>query len=378
MNKIRHFGQKLYREFWQRRIPSGLMSPKYLYPGKDKRIRMHRSLWWDSYQGSYRILWLFAETWIWLRWVCFRGWLICYRALKKRGDQTNEEFGVSKFEQAKSLIKLCVGRTILPWDIYRFRLFLPENDAWDFVYERETDAFHDCQNNAAKSKTQSKKLLADKLEFSETLSDVPTATILECVSKVEEIGFSRWLSKEPSLFLKLRSGHRANRAFSCWSVGDESRGKTLAGKELPDARAVNETAENLLELGEFLVQPKLQNHPELRVLTEVKDAITIRYISRSDGTCLSATLEIQVGNNESGSEPQYVILPIESKSGKIKRMPDEILMPQNSSLSSTKRAGFIKNSPMCLKYVLIIRKMNTPNGSVLKSSLRSIKNILKI
>ena len=38
------FTARLRREVWQRRLPHGLLSPRYLWPGRDRRIRAHRGL----------------------------------------------------------------------------------------------------------------------------------------------------------------------------------------------------------------------------------------------------------------------------------------------------------------------------------------------
>ncbi|MCA9051853.1 MAG: hypothetical protein KDA89_24110 [Planctomycetaceae bacterium] len=320
---------QLYRGLWLRQLPHGLVSLRYLLPGQDDRVCRHAELWRQSRGRTPLLIWLLAELWLWFRWVTISGWLSCLRVMRHRGDWYYKRHGISQWRQWRTLVRLSIGCCVPPIDVYRFSLFRNPDRVWNYVFDHEIHAYHRRRNGHRGSGKASRELLADKYRHAEVLAEtgIPTAPILACVSGNSRQPISEWLTPKMRLFCKTRSGNCGFGAFTAWRTDDIIQGRKLSGEHLPDAEAVNRAWLELLNLDDALVQPALLNHPQLAPLAVGDDAITVRYITRREGTvcdCLNASLEVPAGHDEHG-RPLYVILPIEPETGVLRSFPQELI-----------------------------------------------------
>ena len=51
----------VYRQLWLRRLPHGTLSWRFLLPGADSQLRLHRQWWLDSPSRLPQPLWLLLE-----------------------------------------------------------------------------------------------------------------------------------------------------------------------------------------------------------------------------------------------------------------------------------------------------------------------------
>ncbi|GAB6039789.1 sugar-transfer associated ATP-grasp domain-containing protein [Endothiovibrio diazotrophicus] len=319
---------------WSRRIrallrtplPHGVVSWRYLWPGADERVRLHRRLWWEARPHWPRAVWLAVELWLWLRWVGFSGWRAVWRVWRARSGETEARGGLSRARQLARLVALSLGHGIPPGEVYRYRLLLDPARAWDYVFVPEVAAYHRWRNRGLGGGREAVALLADKPRLDEVLAalGVPTVPTLACVPRGGDAAFSSWLAKGGRLFCKTRSGNRGIGAFTVWRQGEELRGRGFDGQPLSDPAAVELAWRALRGQDDALVQPCLENHPALAPLAVGGDAITLRYISHRLGErvkCLCATLELPAGWDPRRGRPRYLILPVAPDGGGILPLP---------------------------------------------------------
>lgn len=329
--RLRRLGRFLRRELWQQPMPHGLVSWRYLLPGQDERIRIHRRLWWQGRPHWPRSAWLLIETLLWIRWVGFSGWRTAWKAWRRNAGYARLRDEVSSARQARVLVSLVIGRCILPRDVYRFRLYRAPERAWDYVYDHEAAGYHHWRSLPLGDGDAARALLADKLKLGEVLADagIPMVPTLACVPRGKDTDLSPRLVDCMRVFCKSRSGNRGIGAFTAWRYGDAIAGRGFDGTELPEREAVERAWRALLENGDALIQPCLANHPRLAPLTADEDAITVRYFSLCQGDdygCLNATLEVPAGRDNKSGRPLYVILPIVPENGEIQPLPDGLLL----------------------------------------------------
>lgn len=358
MLPVRRLGQVIYREIWQRRLPHGLVSVRYLWSGNDPRVDLHRQLWWQGQPGWPRSVWLLVELWLWLRWVGFTGWLTSWRVWSRWGPQVQTEEGISLGQQGQRLLWLSIGCCIPPWDVYRFRLYREPGQAWDFVYDHEIQSYHRWRSQSLGFGDASRALLADKLRLTTVLSDlgIPVAPILACIPRGQKAGLSPWLTEGKRLFCKTRSGNRGIGAFTVWQSQGKIQGCRFSGEALPDDQAVGKAWHELLQRDDVLVQPCLQNHPGLAGLTESDHAITVRYISYWDGgnaRCLSATLEVPMGQTQ--KQQSYLIFPIEPDSGIIHLIPESVLLTSEAREHHTAVSAYLMSQRLVPEWTDLIQ-----------------------
>lgn len=331
---------RITRRLWQevacRRLPHGLLSWRYLLPVRNERIRLHRQLWWQGHAGKPLLLWLLLEIWLWLRWLGYGAWCSAWIAVRHYGPAIRRSAGIPLRRQTRQALALALGWCIPASYLYRYALHKHPEAALDYVFDHETVSYHRwCSRDLGFGK-ESLALLQDKWRQTETLSrlGIPMAPILAKVSKGGSDGLSRWLQPDTRLFCKTRSGNRGTGAFAAWWVQGEKGGRTLDGRLLNGMNEVEIAWRELLALDDALVQPCLDNHPELARLSDDDDAITVRFISQwHEGrpACLTSSLELPAGKDEGTACRSYVVLPLD-EAGRILPFPTAKLLPTEREL----------------------------------------------
>lgn len=328
--------RRLYRESLQRRLPHGLMSWRYLWPGNAARIRLHRRFWWHSGVRWPRPIWLLVETWLWLRWVAWLAIPTCWRTIRRLGPAVARAEGISLARQGWRVTRLALAWCIHPRDGYRFHLYRAPDQALHYVYDTETSAHHAWRSAPLGPQSDSLRLIQDKAALAEDLATlgIPVVPTLARVPKgTRHTTLADLMGDHPRVFCKLNSGNRGRGAFTAWRTEQGLAGRLLRGQPLRDSPAVESAWQALLKVDDALVQPCLENHPLLANLAHLQEAVTLRYISQwpessvstgpSAPTCLSATLEIPAGESPQGHR-YYCILPVCPDTGALLPFPDPL------------------------------------------------------
>lgn len=325
----------LYRLIFLNSRPSGLVSWRYLLPISDRRMRLHRTFWWTASTRLFGILGLIIQLWLFLRWMLWSGWRNSWRTVRQLGPEiaVKEQIPVSR--QLFITLKLSLGWCITPFEVYRFELYKQPEKALDYVYDRETHAYHAWRNQNKEKTTDSLELLQDKSALENRLRDrgIPVVISVQSIAQDCSLPLARLIGQLDRVFCKTRSGNQGLGAFAAWRNDAGLTGKTFQGQNLTDSAAVEKAWRALLRRDEGLIQPLLSNHPLLAAMAEGDEAITVRYISQFENlslTCLSATLEVPTGLHHQTRRMTYAILPIDAGSGTLQSWPaDSRLSEEN-------------------------------------------------
>lgn len=325
---MKHLLKYLRRNLLRRAIPHGLVSWRYLLPSHPPQLRIHLRLWLLGRDQRLPLpLYLLMELFLWLRWVAFACWWQSWHAVRLRGDEIREREDISKGYQIWRLLSLGLGHCIPPREIYAFGLYRPTAGRfiWDYVYLHETSAYHGWRSSCLPDRAVSMALVQDKSGLAKLLSghNIPMAPVMELIPRSTPFDPASQLLAYPRLFCKPRHGSASRDNFV---IEQQSSG------EPPAIYAVINGMKSLatdfdklhkaMEQDDFLVQPKLTNHPELAPLSATEDAITVRIITELDSSgasCYSATLEIPGKTDCAGY--YHTILPIDQTTGALLPFP---------------------------------------------------------
>lgn len=347
------------RELLARRLPHGLMSWRYLWPGKDQRILHHRQLWWANGARWPRGLWLLVQLWLWLRWVGWSAWRATWLTLRHQDRVQAAISGLSRPRQAARLLRLALSWCIPPGASVCFGLLADPARALDYVYDHELPAYHlwrSAQLLAARpagteppdSQPPAAARLQDKLALAEALSAlglpmVPTLALIRQTDAAPSLAQQLMALPSPParLFCKTRSGNQGRGAFTCWRTPSGLVGQGFDGQPLQDSTAVETAWRRLCALDDVLIQPCLANHPQLADWAgsadpadpSRADAITVRCISHwqaGQPAVLSAVLEVPRGLDARTSRPGYSLLPIDPATGELQPWPHPERLPESA------------------------------------------------
>ena len=229
---LRRLITHLRREVWQRRLPHGLLSLRYLWPGTDARIRAHRLLWWHAGARWPRSLWLLLQLVLYLRWVFISGpWLSLKVWRRWRADEPARTPPISLL----TLLRLTLGWCIPPHACRQFDLLAHPEQVLDYVYDHELQAYHAVRSAPLPGTREQAKCLQDKVALTEDLAELglPMTPILQQIRRdAPAMPFVEVLPAPVPVFCKTRSGNQGRDAFAAWPTAEGWAGKAFTGQAL--------------------------------------------------------------------------------------------------------------------------------------------------
>ena len=329
----------LHREAWQRSLPHGLVSWRYLWPGGNEQVRQHRQLWWHSNARWPRLLWCGLEFWLWLRWVTWRGPRATWSVVKQ--NQLSHPNGLNLWQNYLQALKLTLGWCIAPRELAMFGLNQQPERALNYVYSQETPAYHHLRNQALGVRPESLRCIQNKVALAELLATagVPMVPTVQCAAASSHMAWAAAVGSQTQVFCKMRSGNQGRGAFAAWQGADGWQGQTFTGQPLPDTQTVHDAWLNLLTLGDALVHPLLRNHPALASLAhDGRETITLRLITewrQGVVTPLWPTLEVPLGLSTFG-RTRYGLVAIDVQTGVLQYqvMPLTVSAPADHAIQA--------------------------------------------
>ncbi|NWF35527.1 sugar-transfer associated ATP-grasp domain-containing protein [Mariprofundus sp. KV] len=290
--------QTLKQRVLTRRLPHCLISWRFLLPGQGRAVQLHRKVLLGAWPVLPRWQWLLiflysAGTW-WLFW----GWLMLYRNLKRQWRRAAESEGVTFGRQLLGLMLATFAHGIAPRDYYRYGLYKrPERQWLLYIYEQELPHWHWLMSPELSE--QSLHLMTDKHDFARAMVEQGIATVetIALLQQGDEVS-EQQLFTDRSLFLKPRCGARAQGCMVLDYDADKERYRLQlqVGNERIEGRsAIIDHVRGCLTAVDYLVQPLLQNAPDLTAITGSDQLATLRVISALiDGVpeVLMANLEL--------------------------------------------------------------------------------------
>ncbi|MDO8652615.1 MAG: sugar-transfer associated ATP-grasp domain-containing protein [Undibacterium sp.] len=342
----------LRREFWQRHLPHGLISWRYLWPGQSRQVRLHRHFWWHAPTALPRPLWLIQQSWLYLRWIVWLGWRASWRTVKQHGPAVQAATGLSQFAQWRYALRLALGRCLPPRMIYQYQLYLPQRQPWDYVSEHETGAFHRwrdaCQLpasapankplNKQSNKQASREMLADKWQCSQTLASAGIAVATTYCMLPRNSPAPDWDRFALPLFLKPRYGSAGQDCFYVYAGKNGAADWQVYGQPASARLSPRQQWQRASRQQDYLIQPCVANASALATLASV--AITLRVLTKRsednvvvDFACLEIPLQAQ----------QHRMQPIDLASGAL--LASGVSGPTDSALATVWQHAALANLP---------------------------------
>jgi len=352
----RRLSEHLRRELWQRRLPHGLLSPRYLWPGGDARIRVHRRLWWRAGARWPRALWLLLQLVLYLRWVVFSGPWLSLKAWRRWRAEAPERYPPASL---RTLLRLTLGWCIPPQACRQFDLLARPEQALDYVHDHELSAYHAARSAPLAGTREQAQCLQDKVALTEALAvlGIPMTPILRQIPRdAPATPFIESLPAPVPVFCKTRSGNQGRGAFAAWPTAEGWVGKAFSGQALMDTQAVETAWRALRKLDDVLIQPHLDNHPSLAGLTDQSDAITVRYITRWRAgkiECLHSVLEVPLGPDPDTGHTRYGLLPIDPRTGALQPWPRLQQLPPSARARYDQLHPTIRDVPVLPDWTLL-------------------------
>lgn len=304
------------------RMPSAMVSWRLLLPGGDPFIRTHRAFWPHVRPNRSLAVNIVLESLAWVRWVLWYAWIDTFICMRHCAADAIADGGPGHLKQFASVLGLALLHTIHPSNAYTLALYRPEQRRrlWQYVYDHETAAYHHWRSSGLVSQAAATELLADKLALTRHLQQLglPAAEILEVVLPGQMPDFKPWLAQHSALFCKTRRGARAEGAFSVESCEAEP-GFTVRDywRTGTEPRTGNVQLQTLLAKAEYLLQPRLENHPRLAALGDAGKPVELRVTTeyQPGGVFIHhAYLYLAVRD---GEELGYLLFPVELATGTV-------------------------------------------------------------
>ena len=344
VNASIHLGIKafLMRNLVFRRIPHGLISPRYLLPRQPAEVRIHRRLWLKSLPRIPLPVFLAMELILYLRWIFYGAWKATINMVRRFGPVIKEREGIRLSTQFRRVLLAALGACVPPFEFYSFKLYRTNStdSLWDYVFVHEVAAFHQWRNRRNGKTGRSSATLGDKYRTAEILSrhGAPVVPVFFMTPGGGLFDPSAFFDRRRRLFLKPRYGS-AGRDCYILEKDDSKTGFTVSETRAGMAtdRIRWEDFPKSVFREPYIVQPFMQNHPDLKDLCETDDAITVRIITEmpddKHARCFSAMIEIPGPQNNTPFERKgqnigrlHIILPIDPADGKA-RSQDQDAFP---------------------------------------------------
>jgi len=219
------------------------------------------------------------------------------------------------------LVGLALLHAIPAYAYYEFTLFCRPREQWlEYIYPHESAQWHLVHSLGVSERTL--HYMRDKKAFSEMMASLSIASVetFDFLCKGEPVVAERLFSGS-SCFLKPNCGSQAKGAYIL--SFDEVSGKyALIGKGSTESNEkILAFMNNQIQQYDYLVQPLLQNHPEITALYGQK-LVVLRLVTgviRGKSGAIFARLEVP-----SLDEPDSCLfLDVDVSSGRILREGDE-------------------------------------------------------
>ncbi|MCH9755758.1 MAG: hypothetical protein K0U37_01025 [Gammaproteobacteria bacterium] len=285
----------LIRKLKTYKQPRFIWSYQYFCPRLTGPLRQHRKLFFLSCKNPLHLV---LNIYAYCYWVSIAAWIVSYKATLKNHQTTQKKPLFLFFE----LLKLSLIHNIAPRYYFKYEFYKPQNkkQAFNYFYNNQLPYFHDHTNQQFPNYKQARKLIAHKQNFAQALKKIGLPHVPGKIydSKILEENPSILLSKQ-TVFCKPPSGSQSLDAFLItYSKTTQQHCITPIKKtEIQDAKSIHIYLNQIFKKHKaLLVQPFIEDHPEIKKLSHQKATTTVRIITEksknTDPKLLYLQLEI--------------------------------------------------------------------------------------
>lgn len=280
--------KSIYRHIFQRRLPYGLFSWRFLVPSQSAPIQFHQKLMLHHFPQIPRPLFIIIALFIGLRWVFFYSPYYSFKAVIHYGKTIQKKTKLTLLKQYWQVLHISTVYGVSPSDWYQFQMYQDthEREIWNRIYTQETSAFHQYRNQYRPQYKEHVALLGDKWKFEKYLRQheiISTDTLLLVPKSKKD--FSNTLKElarqEEGLFCKRRTGSQGRGAFSVF-LKDSQLQIQPRGEAILHKKEVNKYLQQNIKKHDYLIQRNFRHHQSFRNALSNREtpSITLRLISR--------------------------------------------------------------------------------------------------
>jgi hypothetical protein len=299
-NKLAAFNRLILK----RRVPHTLVSWRFFLPGQSLAVKMHRAVFLKAWPQLPRWAWCLIFLYSHCLWVFFYSWKKTIAALRRHGGETQRRFHIPLPRQTLDLLNLSLLHGIPPFFYYSYGLFRQPRTRWlNYVYTHELPHWHTAMSGRA-DLSAAHLLLSDKTVFAQEMAKagIPAVKTIAFFHKDEQVDPERIFTGQ-SFFCKPISSSRGEGTFSLL-YDHTAKDYRVAGEEAVAGKdAVLSYFQRQVAASDYLLQPLLLNHPDMRRVCNQPQLATVRLITGHDGkkpVCISAILEIPRSDEQKG------------------------------------------------------------------------------
>jgi hypothetical protein len=300
----------------KRQVPHTVVSWRFFVPGQCKAVKMHRAVFLKAWGRLPRWAWCLIFLYSHCLWILFYSWKKTIAALHRYAGETQREFHISVARQILDLLNLSLLQGIPPVFYYAYGLYRQPRERWlCYVYTHELPHWHTVMCGH-RDLAAANRLLSDKHAFAREMAkaDIRTPEIIAFFHGGEQVDAAKTFLGQ-SLFCKPNTGTQGRGCFEL--LYDRAiKDYRVIGEEIVEGEvAVLSYFQRKVADSDYIVQPLLVNHPEIRQLCGNQSRLaTIRLITGHDGrkpVCIGALLEIP----RSGEQKRCWFVPVDCRTG---------------------------------------------------------------
>ena len=284
-----------------RPVPHTIVSWRFLLPGQDQAVKLHRKVFLRAWPTLSRPAWALIAIYSTTTWLCFFSWLQLYRAFSRHSQQLRQQQGIPRGQQLRDLLRLAFLHHIPPGNYYQYSLFNQPGRKWlHYIYTFQLAQWHSVMSVGA-SET-SKHLLACKHDFSLHMQKVglPAIKTIQFLSKGQALT-SDQLFRQQSLFLKPDTGHQKIGCYELHYQAENEQYRLITADVLTDKNDILDFLNKQILLQDYLIQPLIRNHPDISACFNTDTLVTLRLVTgivKHQPVILFATLELPIDGKQ--------------------------------------------------------------------------------
>ena len=321
-----------YRLILRRPVPHTLASWRFLAPGPSLAVKMHRTVFLKAWGQLPRWAWCLIFCYSQCLWLFFLSWKRIIMALRRHAGETQRRFHISPVRQTVDLWVLSWLHGIPPGFYYAYGLHRQPRRRWlHYVYTHELPHWHEVMCGPG-DLSAANRLLADKNAFAEemTRAGIPAVKTIAFFRQAGPVNPEKIFTGQ-SFFWKPNTGNQSQGCFALlyecavkdYRVDGE---EAVAGKDAVLGYVQRQVADQ-----DYLVQPLLLNHPEVRGLGSADRLTTVRLITGHDGRQPGATAAV-LEMPRPDAEKRWWLAPVDCRRGTLLPRPGVLSLLKEEDL----------------------------------------------
>ncbi|MEZ9822912.1 sugar-transfer associated ATP-grasp domain-containing protein [Shewanella sp. 10N.286.45.A1] len=223
----------------------------------------------------------------------------------------NAELAIS--QQVVGILRAGIGQGISAFEYYHFQLYQkPASSWWQYVFDYQLPYFHSVYQRFEPTAI-SKQFMLNKGVFADTLKNAGGRSVatLDIIELNAPWPINDWLNLSRRVFIK-PEGASGSKGCVCLYETDNWQFEYQA--DVYSGTAGLQALKAQLPKGNYIIQPCLENHPQLNVLQQSSKVITLRVVTCFDADepiVVMANLEL---NNDSNKRMDIFVINIDDGS----------------------------------------------------------------